>query len=185
MLQIWSQEVEFVLILFSFAAPGQEEALWHHVSRSLQAKFSRPEPIGRVVCWSILINLQCFSIFFTSLFFIPHFSPLPPSPSPGGVIIKEGWRRQLKVNWLPPSLKHPCVLFFLSPSSQNPWNTWFPNPVISMPGFGPLWGREQRERLFGSREREGKLKIPFPFYGKGTGIRKCYGKGREWEIWGL
>ena len=23
----------------------------------------------------------------------------------------------------------------------------------------------------------GKLKITFPFYGKGTGIRKCYGKG--------
>ena len=42
--------------------------------------------------------------------------------------------------------------------------------------------RGERERLFGSREREGKLKIPFPFYGKGTGIRKCYGKGREWEI---
>ena len=37
--------------------------------------------------------------------------------------------------------------------------------------------RGERERLFGSREREGKLKIPFPFYGKGTGIRKCYGKG--------
>ena len=32
--------------------------------------------------------------------------------------------------------------------------------------------RGERERLFGSREREGKLKIPFPFYGK----------GREWEI---
>ena len=42
--------------------------------------------------------------------------------------------------------------------------------------------RGERERLFGSQEREGKLKIPFPFYGKGTGIRKCYGKGREWEI---
>ena len=42
--------------------------------------------------------------------------------------------------------------------------------------------RCEREGLFGSREREGKLKIPFPFYGKGTGIRKCYGKGREWEI---
>ena len=40
----------------------------------------------------------------------------------------------------------------------------------------------ERKRLFGSREREGKLKITFPFYGKGTGIRKCYGKGREWEI---
>ena len=39
--------------------------------------------------------------------------------------------------------------------------------------------RGERERLFGSREREGKLKIPFPFYGKGTGIRKCYEKGRE------
>ena len=37
--------------------------------------------------------------------------------------------------------------------------------------------RGERERLFGSREREGKLKITFPFYGKGTGIRKCYGKG--------
>ena len=42
--------------------------------------------------------------------------------------------------------------------------------------------RGERERLFGSREREGKLKITFPFYGKGTGIRKCYGKEREWEI---
>ena len=39
--------------------------------------------------------------------------------------------------------------------------------------------RGERERLFGSREQEGKLKIPFPFYGKGTAIRKCYGKGRE------
>ena len=38
--------------------------------------------------------------------------------------------------------------------------------------------RGERERLFGSRERrEGKLKITFPFYGKGMGIRKCYGKG--------
>ena len=37
--------------------------------------------------------------------------------------------------------------------------------------------RDEQERLFGSREREGKLKITFPFYGKGTGIRKCYGKG--------
>ena len=35
------------------------------------------------------------------------------------------------------------------------------------------WCRGERERLFGSRE--GKLKITFPFYGKGTGIRKCYG----------
>ena len=45
-----------------------------------------------------------------------------------------------------------------------------------------LQGRGERERLLGSREREGKLKITFPFYGKGTGIRKCYGKegnGRE------
>ena len=41
--------------------------------------------------------------------------------------------------------------------------------------------RGERERLFGSREREGKLKIIFPFYGKGTGIRKLLreGKGRE------
>ena len=72
----WSQEVEFVLILFSFAAPGQEEALWHHVSRSLQAKFSRPEPIERVVCWLILINLQAspsFSHLYSSFF---------PSPTP-------------------------------------------------------------------------------------------------------
>ena len=37
--------------------------------------------------------------------------------------------------------------------------------------------RGERERPFGSREREGKLKITFPFYGKGTGIRKCFGKG--------
>ena len=37
--------------------------------------------------------------------------------------------------------------------------------------------RGERERLFGSQERERKLKITFPFYGKGTGIRKCYGKG--------
>ena len=37
----------------------------------------------------------------------------------------------------------------------------------------PLKTRGERERLFGSRERE----ITFPFYGKGTGIRKCYGKG--------
>ena len=35
----------------------------------------------------------------------------------------------------------------------------------------PLKTRGERERLFGSRERE----ITFPFYGKGTGIRKCYG----------
>ena len=45
-----------------------------------------------------------------------------------------------------------------------------------------VYARGERERFFGSWEREGKLKIPFPFYGKGTGIRKCYGKGREWEI---
>ena len=37
--------------------------------------------------------------------------------------------------------------------------------------------RGERERLFGSREREGKLKIAFTFYGKGMGIRKCYRKG--------
>ena len=37
--------------------------------------------------------------------------------------------------------------------------------------------RGERERPFGSREREGKLKITFPFYRKETGIRKCYGKG--------
>ena len=43
--------------------------------------------------------------------------------------------------------------------------------------FWGIQGRGERERLFGSREREGKLEITFPFYGKGTGIRKCYGKG--------
>ena len=42
--------------------------------------------------------------------------------------------------------------------------------------------RGERERLFSSREGEGKLKITYPFYRKGMGIRKCYGKGREWEI---
>ena len=30
--------------------------------------------------------------------------------------------------------------------------------------------RGEREGLFGSWEREWELKIPFPFYGKGTGI---------------
>ena len=46
--------------------------------------------------------------------------------------------------------------------------------------FSQMWvgGRGERERLFGSREREVKLKITFPFYRKGTGIRKCFGKGR-------
>jgi len=39
-------------------------------------------------------------------------------------------------------------------------------------------GRGERERLFGSREREGKLKITFPFYGKGTGIRKLLREGK-------
>ena len=29
---------------------------------------------------------------------------------------------------------------------------------------------------------KGFLEITFPFYGKGTGIKKCYGKGREGEI---
>ena len=32
--------------------------------------------------------------------------------------------------------------------------------------------------LFASREREGKLKITFPFYGKGTGIRKLLREGK-------
>ena len=53
--------------------------------------------------------------------------------------------------------------------------------------------RGERERLFGSREREVKLKITFPFYGKGTGIEKmpregkfevCYpGKQEREKIW--
>ena len=67
-------------------------------------------------------------------------------PSPGGSNIKEDWRRQIKVNWLPLSLKH--VLFFLPPSpcSQNRWNTWFPNPAISIHhGFRPLWATEEEE----------------------------------------
>ena len=38
--------------------------------------------------------------------------------------------------------------------------------------------RGEQERLFGSREREGKLKITFPFYGKGTGIRKLLREGK-------
>ena len=37
--------------------------------------------------------------------------------------------------------------------------------------------RGERERLFGSREWDGKLKITFHFYGKGMGFRKCFGKG--------
>ena len=37
--------------------------------------------------------------------------------------------------------------------------------------------RGEREGYFGFWEREWELKITFPFYGKGTGIRKCYGKG--------
>ena len=36
--------------------------------------------------------------------------------------------------------------------------------------------RGERERLLGSRE--GKLKITFPFYGKGTGIRKLLREGK-------
>ena len=53
--------------------------------------------------------------------------------------------------------------------------------------------RCEREGLFGSREREGKLKFTFPFYGKGTGIEKmpregkfevCYpGKQEREKIW--
>ena len=44
--------------------------------------------------------------------------------------------------------------------------------------------RGELERLFGSREREGKLKITFPFYGKGTGIRKLLweGKGNKTKV---
>ena len=41
-----------------------------------------------------------------------------------------------------------------------------------------LRGRGERERFFGSREREGKLKITFPFYGKGTGIHKLLREGK-------
>ena len=45
-------------------------------------------------------------------------------PSPGGSNIKEDWRRQIKVNWLPLSLK--LVLFFLPPLPV------FPKPVKYM-----------------------------------------------------
>ena len=38
--------------------------------------------------------------------------------------------------------------------------------------------RGERERLFGSREWEGKLKITFPFYGKGTGIHRLLREGK-------
>ena len=48
-----------------------------------------------------------------------------------------------------------------------------------------IQSRGERERLFASREREGKLKITFPFYGKGTGIRKLLREGKGREIWGL
>ena len=42
----------------------------------------------------------------------------------------------------------------------------------------PLGVGGERERFFGSREREGKLEITFPFYGKGTGIRKLLREGK-------
>ena len=41
----------------------------------------------------------------------------------------------------------------------------------------------ERERLFGSREREGKLKIIFPFYGKFEAcIPGNHGKQREFSL---
>ena len=40
--------------------------------------------------------------------------------------------------------------------------------------------RGERERLFGSREREGKLKIIFPFTGRERELENA--TGREWEI---
>ena len=48
-------------------------------------------------------------------------------------------------------------------------------------GRGVYSYRGERERLFSSREGEGKLKITFLFYGKGREIRKLLweGKGRE------
>ena len=51
------------------------------------------------------------------------------------------------------------------------------NPEKLCP-FDKPGGRGEQERLFGSREREGKLKITFPFYGKGTGIRKLLREGK-------
>ena len=69
------------------------------------------------------------------------------------------------------------ILF--EPSGKFSASNLYLGRLTNLSSFGP---RGERERLFGSREREGKLKITFPFYGKGTGIRKCYGKGREWEI---
>ena len=73
------------------------------------------------------------------------------------------------------------------PSNSNYLPGGYSQPIKSVflgvfLSLGGICGycRGERERLFGSRER--KLKIPFRFFGKGTGIRKCYGKGREWEI---
>ena len=54
--------------------------------------------------------------------------------------------------------------------------------------FVSIQFRGERERLFGSREREGKLKIVFPvlipgknlhFPGTGREITRYHGKGRE------
>ena len=56
--------------------------------------------------------------------------------------------------------------------------TWYMGRVSHRYTVCCLWYRGERERLFGSREREGKLKITFPFYGKGTGIRKLLREGK-------
>ena len=68
------------------------------------------------------------------------------------------------------------------------WKNWFDHHHHIREGFQKKTeklcpfdkpgGRGEQERLFGSREREGKLKITFPFYGKGTGIRKLLREGK-------
>ena len=155
MLQIWSQEVEFVLILFSFAAPGQEEALWHHVSRSLQAKFSRPEPIERVVCWLILINLQAspsFSHLYSSFF---------PSPTPS----LPRWRHHQR------RLKTATKSKLTTSQSQTSLCSLFSFPVFPKP-----------VKYMVSQSRHFHARV-WPSVGKGTAGKAFWlpGTGREIE----
>ena len=84
------------------------------------------------------------------------------------------WRlfnqRSLKPGWILPKASEPVEGWMRSREDTSRKKAHMAKELSS---------RGERERLFGSRERERKLKITFPFYGKGTGIRKCYGKGRE------
>ena len=68
---------------------------------------------------------------------------------------------------------HSCN-FALCNRYKNP----LPSPCLSMLILKRMETRGERERLFGSREREGKLKITFPLYGKGTGICKLLREGK-------